>query len=80
MIREHDRVVLNVAVPKKGLVAGDVGTVVHLYHDRKAYEVEFATLAGASLAVVTLEAEQVRRVSNREIAHVRDLVPAIVKK
>lgn len=80
MIKEHDRVVLNVALPKNGLVAGDVGTVLHIYHDRKAYEVEFTTLAGASAAVVTLESDQVRRVSNREIAHARDLAPAIARK
>jgi hypothetical protein len=40
MIKEHDLVVLGTAVPSEGLVAGDVGTVVHIYHDGQAYEVE----------------------------------------
>ncbi len=30
-IKEHDCVVLTVDVPKEGLKAGDVGTVVHIH-------------------------------------------------
>ena len=37
MIREHDRIVLTEPVPAEGLEAGDVGTVVHVYPDRKAF-------------------------------------------
>lgn len=48
-------------------MAGDVGTVVHVYRDGKAYEVEFTTLEGKTAAVVTLEASQVRPVGNRAI-------------
>src|SRR2546425_11153179 len=73
MIREHDRVVLVTAVPTEGLVAGDVGTVVHIYRDGQAYEVEFTTLEGKTAAVVTLEASQVRPVGKREITHAREL-------
>ena len=46
MIRELDRVVLTAAVPSVGLVSGDVGTVVHVYEDGKAFEVELMTLDG----------------------------------
>ena len=73
MIGEHDRVVLKTDVPADGLKAGDVGTVVHLYADGRGYEVEFVTLDGCTAAVVTLEAEQVRPVSPREITHAREL-------
>ena len=73
MIREHDRVVLVTAVPTEGLVAGDVGTVVHIFRDGQAYEVEFTTLEGKTAAVVTLEASQVRPVGKREITHAREL-------
>ena len=73
MIRERDRVVLVAAVPAEGLVAGDVGTVVHLYRDGQAYEVEFTTLEGKTAAVITLEASQVRPVGKREITHAREL-------
>ena len=60
-------------VPAECLVAGDVGTVVHVYRDGQAYEVEFATLAGKTAAVVTLEVSQVRPVGKREITHAREL-------
>lgn len=73
MIREHERVVLTTAVPSEGLEAGDVGTVVHVYKDGQAYEVEFLALDGHTAAVVTLEASQVRPVTRREITHARQL-------
>jgi len=73
MIQEHERVVLKTSVPAQKLEAGDVGTVVHIYRDGQAYEVEFVTLDGRTVAVVTLEADQVRPVSNREITHAREL-------
>ena len=73
MIKEHERVVLTMPVPAEGLEAGDVGTVVHLYRDGLAYEVEFTTLDGKTAAVVTLEANQVRPVGRREITHAREL-------
>lgn len=74
MIKEHDRIVLNVAVPSGGLEAGDVGTVVHIYRDGLAYEVEFTTLDGNTAAVVTVDAVHVRPVGKREITHARELV------
>jgi hypothetical protein len=73
MIKEHERVVLAATVPSEGLVAGDVGTVVHVYRDGQAFEVEFTTLEGKTAAVVTLEASQVRPVGKREITHAREL-------
>jgi hypothetical protein len=76
MINEHERAVLNVDVPAEGLKAGDVGTVVHVYKDAEAYEVEFVTLEGRTAAVVTLEAAQVRPVRPREIPHARELAAA----
>jgi hypothetical protein len=76
MTKEHDRVVLTVAVPEAGLEPGDVGTVVHIYRDGEAYEVEFVALDGHTAAAATLEAAQVRPVSGREITHARELVSA----
>jgi Domain of unknown function (DUF4926) len=73
MIAEHERVVLTTNVPAEGLESGDVGTVVHVYKDGLAYEVEFTTLDGKTAAVATLEAAQVRPVGNREITHARQL-------
>ena len=76
MIQEHERVVLTTSVPAAGLEAGDVGTVVYIYRDGQAYEVEFVTLNGRTAAVVTLEADQVRPVNSREIPHARELAVA----
>ena len=76
MINEHDRVVLTAAVSAEGLEAGDVGTVVHVYKDGLAYEVEFTMLDGKTAAVVTVEAAQLRPVDRREITHAREMVPA----
>jgi len=73
VIVEHDRVVLEVPIPGEGLEPGDVGAVVHVYADGLAYEVEFASLDGHTAAVVTLEADQLRPVSRRDIAHARTM-------
>ena len=54
MIRELDRVVLTAAVPSENLVSGDVGTVVHVYADGTAFEIEFKTLDGQAAAVATV--------------------------
>ena len=76
MIKEHERIVLKTDVPAEGLKAGDVGTVVHIYKDGGAYEVEFVSLEGRTLAVATLEAAHVRPVHPREITHARELSAA----
>jgi uncharacterized protein DUF4926 len=70
-IKEHDRVVLTADVPGEKLAAGDVGTVVHVYRERNAFEVEFVSLDGETVAVVTLERAQIRPVEHREITHAR---------
>jgi len=72
MIRELDNVVLTVDLPEHGLKKGDVGTVV-LLHDSRGYEVEFMTLGGSTLVVVSLSSTQVRPVGSREIAQARAL-------
>jgi hypothetical protein len=71
MINELDNVVLTTDVPEFGLAAGDIGTVVMVHDAAKGYEVEFVTLDGETIAVVTLFAPHVRPVGHREIAHAR---------
>jgi hypothetical protein len=73
MLKEHERVVLTDAVPGDGLEAGDVGTIVHVYGDGKAYEVEFVALDGHTTAVVTLETGSVRPISARDMTHSREI-------
>ncbi len=71
MIKEHERVVLKKGIPEEGLKTGDVGTVVHIYKKGEAFEVEFLTLHGETVAIATLNASQVRPVLKREITHAR---------
>ncbi len=73
MIQEHDCIVLTQDVPAEGLRAGDVGTVVHIHGDAVAYEVEFMTLTGRTVAVTSVLPSQLRPVSPRDLAHVREL-------
>ena len=73
MIREHDRIVLVGDVPAERLKAGDVGTVVHIYPDGRAYEIEFVALDGTTAAVATLDASMVREVRPHEMTHSRPL-------
>lgn len=73
MTKEHDRVVLTASLPGHGLKPGDVGTVVHLYEDGLAYEMEFVALDAHTAAVTTVDASQVRPVTHDEITHSRSL-------
>jgi hypothetical protein len=57
------------------LEAGDVGAVVHIHKGGVAYEVEFVTLTGKTIAVATVEASHLRPIGQRDINHVRE--PAI---
>ena len=73
MIKEHDCVVLTSDLPGEGLLSGDVGTVVHIHRDVSAYEVEFATLTGKTIAVATVLSSQCRPIGHRDINHVREV-------
>ncbi|HEV3416992.1 MAG TPA: DUF4926 domain-containing protein [Pirellulales bacterium] len=70
MISELDTVVLTEDIREHGLKRDDIGTVV-LRHDQGGYEVEFVSLDGETLAVVSLRSEQIRSVGPREIAQAR---------
>lgn len=72
-MRELDLAVLTRDVVEHGLRRGDVGTIVHRYRDGQAFEVEFVTAAGATVAVLTLDTGDIRPVGGREILHVRAL-------
>lgn len=76
MIKELEAIVLSRDLPEYGLNRGDIGAVVHCYAEGKAYEVEFVTGEGKTIAVVTLEAKDVRPMHANEILHVRGLKAA----
>jgi len=72
-MKPYDSVVLRRSLPDVGLEAGDVGAIVHR-HDDDAFEVEFVSGVGATVAVVTLRATDLRPVSAGDMLHVRSLV------
>ncbi|MDD4890934.1 MAG: DUF4926 domain-containing protein [Phycisphaerae bacterium] len=70
MIAELDVVALTVDLPEEHLRRGDLGTVV-LVHGENGYEVEFVTLTGETVAVVSLASDQVRPITSGDIANAR---------
>ena len=71
MVKELDTVVLAKDLKEFNLKRGDVGAVVHLYADGKAFEVEFVTGEGETIAVATLSASDIRPMRRADILHVR---------
>lgn len=66
-----DTIVLNRNIIKYNLKKGDLGTIVHIYEDSKALEVEFITTKGKTMAVLTLKQSDIRPMVRDEILHVR---------
>ncbi|RMF80329.1 MAG: DUF4926 domain-containing protein [Chloroflexi bacterium] len=73
MIEELDSVILTEELPEHHLKPGDIGTVVLIHGEHAGYEVEFVTLDGDTIAVVSVYPSQIRAVKSGEIAHVRSL-------
>jgi hypothetical protein len=76
MVEELDSVVLTTDLPEHGLSAGDIGTAVLVHEGGKGCTVKFMTLAGKTIAVVTLLAHQIRQIAKDEIAHARHVAVA----
>ena len=70
-MKENERVVLNTPIPDNRLEPGDVGTIVHVHDNGRAYEVEFVSLDGGTSLIVTASAEKLRAVRKLETPHAR---------
>lgn len=75
MIRENDQVVLNVDIPEHGLAAGDIGKVSSAKNGENSILVGFYTLRGDHVVTTQLQRNEVRNIQEKEIAHVRAIVP-----
>jgi hypothetical protein len=75
VIQELDIVVLTHDIKEYGLKQGDVGTVVHRYWEGEAFEVEFVTVEGKTVTLLTLTQVDVRPMGGGEILHVREFPP-----
>ena len=73
MLEEHNRVVLTDDISETNLKAGDVGTIVHVYPNTEAFEVEFLALDGNTAALATALPSQVRPVARTDITHAREI-------
>ena len=71
MIEEHHQVVLARDLPEHGLIAGDIATVVAVHANGAGFTLEFMTVAGDTVAIVTVPASDVRPAEARELPHVR---------
>ncbi len=77
MLLEHERIALTTDIPEKGLKAGDVGAIVHIHPGHVAYEVEFFSLDGNTIAVATVERDQARPVTGQDVTHARNTAAAV---
>lgn len=73
-IKELDAVALTCDLPEHKLQRGDVGTVVLVHDHGAAFEVEFVGYDGHTVALLTLECNQVRPLRSSDIPHARELV------
>ena len=64
MFKEHERIVLISDILEEGLIAGDVGTIVHVHPREEAFVVEFMTLDGNTAAIATVLPSQARLVTS----------------
>jgi hypothetical protein len=78
-MRDLELAALTRDIAEHGLHQGDVGTIVHVHRGGAAYEVEFTTGAGRTVAVLTMDANDVRPVRGDEILHARSLVDEVVQ-
>jgi ATP-dependent exoDNAse (exonuclease V) alpha subunit len=76
MIKEHDRIMLTTDLPDYGLKTGDIGTIVLVHTKNKGFEVEFVSLDGKTVAVISLLSNQVPPIGQRESAHARPFATA----
>jgi hypothetical protein len=75
-INELDVVALTCDLPEHKLMRGDVGTAVLVHNDGAAYEVEFVGYDGHTVALLTLEPNQVRPLQTNDMPHARELAAA----
>lgn len=71
MFNELDTVVLTKEIKEFRLKKDDLGTIVHVYDDKKAYEVEFVAASGKTIALLTLLLKDIRPMFKNDILHVR---------
>ena len=57
-LKQYDVVALKVDLPEENLQCGQVGTIVEVYNNGEAFEVDFVDRDGFTYALLTLSVEQ----------------------
>ncbi len=78
MISELDTVALTHDIPEHNLKKGDMGAVVHCYKNNSAFEVEFVTADGNTIALLMLNRSDIRNINGKEVMHARELMQIAV--
>ena len=55
----------------EGMKKGDIGTIVYVQDNGRAYEVEFLEPGGRTIAIATIQASQARRATKEDIVNCR---------
>ena len=66
MFEELDTVELTHEIKEYGLKEGDIGAIVNVYKDGKAYEVEFVAPDGKTTALLTLMPNDIRPIMSKD--------------
>jgi len=78
MYNELDIIILNTDILEFNLKTGDIGTIVAVYENGKAYEVEFITYSGQTLAVITLKPYQISAINAKSMMSARNIEQAYI--
>ena len=57
-LKLFDVIALTENLPEENLLSGQVGTIVEVYNDGEAFEVEFVNVKGETYGLLTLYPEQ----------------------
>lgn len=79
MIKELDVITLTHDIQEHGLKKGSQGAIVHCYDNQQAYEVEFVSGEGETLALLTLERADLqleREILKEEVLEILDSLPS----
>lgn len=75
---ELETIILTHDILGHGLNKGDTGTIVEVYNNGEAYEVEFIdAVNGRTIALLTLTSGDIRSVVDNEVFSVQDLVGSL---
>lgn len=74
MMQALQRIALTEDIPEYALKVGDIGMIVHVYGDQQGYDVEFVTLDGSLIGLVSLYPAQIRSLEHDEIASAQRVV------